>query len=106
MKNFSIFGCVFLSSPDYISEKKKFSRIVGCVFDTQIVYSRGDTVPFETPENDGAEMITGKEKRPLVSRRCGNNQWFLKNVFNPCLLTFLSAFCFLNYAASLLKNLP
>ena len=66
-KIFSNFGCVFLSSPDYISEKKK---------------------------------------RPLVSRRCGNNQWFLKNVFNPCLLTFLSAFCFLNYAASSLKNLP
>ena len=107
MKFFSIFGCVFLSSPDYISEKKKFSRIVGCVFDTQIVYSRGgDTVPFETSENDGTEMIMGKEKRPLVSRRCGNSQWFLKNVFNQRLLTFLSAFCFSNYAASSLKNLP
>ena len=66
----------------------------------------GDTVPFETSENDGTEMIMGKEKRPLVSRRCVNNQWFLKNVFNPCLLTFLSAFCFLNYAVSSLKNLP
>ena len=86
--------------------RKSFSQIVGCVFDIQIVYSRGDTVPFKSPENDGPELITEKEKRPLVSRRCGNSQWFLKNVFNPSLLTFLSAFCFLNYAVSSLKNLP
>ena len=94
MKNFFNFWLRFLSSPDYISEKKKFSRIVGCVFDTQIVYSRGDTVPFESPENDGPELITEKEKRPLVSRRCGNNQWFLKTyLIRVFLLSFrLSAF--------------
>ena len=87
-------------------KRKNFLGLLVAFSIPKLFIVEGDTVPFESPENDGTELITEKEKRPLVSRRWENNQWFLKNVFNPCLLTFLSAFCFLNYAASLLKNLP
>ena len=93
-KIFSIFGCVFLSSPDYISEQKKFSRIVGCVFDTQIVYSRGDTVPFESPENNGRKWLREKKNARLlagaVETTSGSLKTYLIRVF---LLSFrLSAF--------------
>ena len=74
--------------------RKSFSQIVGCVFDTQIVYSRGDIVPFESPENDGTELITEKENARLLAGAAETTSGSLKTyLIRVFLLSFrLSAF--------------